>query len=163
MAVRHRDSIRALAAGNGDSSAAAGRSNLDVVRGVYEMRFDRGRPASLDASASALASALAPSVEFERRDSDPETEAIEGLDEVERLMRSASETWDSFRFELRHLIETGDGRVVAAGRFVASGRHHGPRVEVPFANVWTMRDGRAVRVESYSGLAEARNAAGLPG
>jgi ketosteroid isomerase-like protein len=162
MAVRHRDSLAARATLNGAGSAAAVRSNLDVVRAAYEMRFDRSRPASLDASASTLASALATSVRFERGDSGPEADAIEGSDEVERLMRSASETWDSFRFELRHLIETEDGRVIAAGRFVASGRHDGPRVEVPFANVWTLRGGRAVRLESYSGLTEACSAAGLP-
>jgi uncharacterized protein len=47
----------------------------------------------------------------------------------------------------------GDDRVVALGRFCGSPKASGRYVEVPFALVWTMRDGRAVAVDEYTDTA----------
>lgn len=128
--IRHREADAAVVAGNGNEPAIAGRSDLDLVRSAYKIEFDRARPASLDASAVTLLSTLAPSVHLEGSENDPEASMTEGSAGVERLMRSASESWDSFRFDLRHLIAAGDGQVIAAGRCFARGRDTGPRVEV---------------------------------
>jgi ketosteroid isomerase-like protein len=50
------------------------------------------------------------------------------------------------------LVDGGD-RVVALGRFCGTPRASGRYVEVPFALVWTMRDGQAVEVDEHTDTA----------
>jgi ketosteroid isomerase-like protein len=68
--------------------------------------------------------------------------------------------WDDWRFELRELIDTGGDEVVAivqqSGRAKASGAH----VDMLFASVWTIRDGKLARQRMYADPDEALAAAG---
>jgi ketosteroid isomerase-like protein len=68
---------------------------------------------------------------------------------------------DLYRVEPKEFRDLGGGtilvRVVLAGRGTASG----VEVEAEFAQLWTLRQGLAVRVDSYADVAEALEAAGL--
>jgi len=59
---------------------------------------------------------------------------------------------EDFRAELDDLVDGGD-RVVAMGRFCGRPKVSGRYVEVPFALVWALRDGLAIRVDEYTDTA----------
>lgn len=85
-----------------------------------------------------------------------------GLLEVEAATKDWLEPWESFRIELEDLID-GGADVVALTRHI--GRPRGATAEVTALNaeVWTMRDGKAIAFCGYVDRAEARQAAGLQG
>lgn len=70
-------------------------------------------------------------------------------------------TWESLRIETNEVHEAGD-RVVLLMTFNARGRN-GLEVHRKFANVWTIRDGLAVRLQSYGEWSAALESVGLPG
>jgi uncharacterized protein len=74
--------------------------------------------------------------------------AFEGLDEV--------------RFELVDAVER-DNKVVATMVLRARGTDTGIEVEQLAHQVWTIREGKAVRVEAFADRSEALRAAGLAG
>jgi uncharacterized protein len=83
-----------------------------------------------------------------------------GLEGVEWAIRDWFEAWDWFWVEAEELIPVGD-------EVVASVRRHGcPKgsdldVETTAAEVWTMRDGRAIRFKAYDDRQDALAAVGL--
>jgi ketosteroid isomerase-like protein len=83
-----------------------------------------------------------------------------GIEGVEAATRDQFEVWDWFWQEGEEFIEAGDDVVVLTrqhGRLKGSDRE----VESKAANVWTFREGSAVRFRSYDSRAEALEAVGL--
>jgi ketosteroid isomerase-like protein len=70
------------------------------------------------------------------------------------------EDFGDFTWEPLGLLDQGD-HVLVATRFVAEGRGSGAPVEAMIYNVWTVRQGKAVRVRGYGSRSEALEAAGL--
>jgi ketosteroid isomerase-like protein len=70
------------------------------------------------------------------------------------------EPWEEYRLIPEQFIEAGD-RVIAANRAIARGKGSGVEVETRMAHSWTMREGKAVRMEVFRTAAEALGAAGL--
>lgn len=83
-----------------------------------------------------------------------------GLEGVEAATRDFFEAWDWFWQEGEEFIEAGDDVVVLT-------RQHGllkgseREVRSKAADVWTFREGSAVRFKSYGSRAEALEALGL--
>ena len=81
-------------------------------------------------------------------------------------LRSFVEAWDE-GFESDHVAAeeiTGRGnRLVVMVRHRGRGRISGAEIDQTFAMVWTLRDGRAVRMEMYPTYDEALEASGLKG
>jgi ketosteroid isomerase-like protein len=69
-------------------------------------------------------------------------------------------SWESWRWEAEDFIDVGD-RVVVVLRLYAKGRHSGVDVERLDGAVWTLRAGKAVRLDYYGSKAEALKAVGL--
>jgi ketosteroid isomerase-like protein len=69
-------------------------------------------------------------------------------------------SWASWRWEPAEFIDAGD-RVVAVLQVYASGRVSGVDVERLDGAVWTLRDGKCVRLDYYGSKAEALEAVGL--
>jgi ketosteroid isomerase-like protein len=67
---------------------------------------------------------------------------------------------DAVRFDVDELVDAGD-RVIAVSRMVARAHTTGIEVEQAVALVWTIRDGRAVRLDPYATREEAVRAVGL--
>ena len=65
-----------------------------------------------------------------------------------------------FREEKEQLIDAGD-KVLALQTIVGRGRVSGVEVRAPGALIWTIQDGRVVRVEVFDDQTEARKAVGL--
>jgi ketosteroid isomerase-like protein len=79
-------------------------------------------------------------------------------------LRDFVETW-AVGFESEHVeaqeIFAGGDRVVVSVRHRGRGRLSGADVDQTFAMVWTLRDGRAARMDMFPTLDEALEAAGL--
>ena len=90
----------------------------------------------------------------------PEQQTYEGLDGTRAFLRDWSEAWDDWRLEVLEMQDADDQVLVTvhqSGRSKATGMP----LEMTFAQLFTIRDGRQSRMEMYSDLAEARRAAGL--
>jgi uncharacterized protein len=83
-----------------------------------------------------------------------------GHEGLRRLFGEWQEIWSDADSDLVELIDAGD-RVVSVYNYRGRGRASGVAVEEVFATVWTIRNDKAVRVEWFTGRAEALAAAGL--
>ena len=70
------------------------------------------------------------------------------------------ESWEEYRLIPEEFIEVGD-RVVVVHRAVGRGKGSGIDVETRAAHVWTIREGKVVRLEIFRAPADALEAAGL--
>jgi uncharacterized protein len=130
-------------------------TSAELVRGFY---------AAAAAGDAAAMEFFAPEVEFRMPDVLPHGGTIHGVEALGRYFGEVQGRWEDFRAELDDLVDGGE-RVVALGRFCGRPRVSGRYVEVPFALVWTIRDGRAVRVDEYTDTAlllDALRPAGQP-
>jgi ketosteroid isomerase-like protein len=83
-----------------------------------------------------------------------------GLDETNRWLAEWTEGFENWSLDVEDVFDAGD-QVVTFVRQRGKARHGGPEVDMPFAQVWTFRDGLVTRMEMYSDRAEALEAAGL--
>ena len=118
-------------------------ANAELVRGFYEAAA-RGDRSAMDI--------FAPDVQFVMPEVLPHGGTIRGPEALGAYFGEVQGRWDDFRVELDDLVD-GDARIVALGRFCGRPKVNGRYVEVPFALVWTMRDGAAVRVDEYTDTA----------
>jgi ketosteroid isomerase-like protein len=135
------------------------RENVEIVRRVYEAAARRD-------SATVL-SFYDPDIEWDGSRSrwaevlsgEPH---VHGHEELRRFFRRYYEMWETFEDDLQELIDAGDqvvSVVTSRGRGLASGVD----VEWPGnSGVWTLRDGKVVRVVWFPTRAAALEAAGLP-
>ena len=77
----------------------------------------------------------------------------------ERLRQWLSE-WEDWRCEAEEFVAEGE-RVVVLTRYRGRGKGSGATVDTTGAHVWTLRDGRVVRLEIFSSRQKALEAAGL--
>lgn len=79
---------------------------------------------------------------------------------LRRLFAEWREVWEGADSELKDVIGAG-GRVVTVYSYRGRGRLSGLAVEELFAAVWTLRDGKVIRVQWFTEREEAFQAAGL--
>jgi ketosteroid isomerase-like protein len=70
------------------------------------------------------------------------------------------EAWEGAETSLEEVLGHGD-RVFVAARFHARGRASGVEVETRLYEVYTVRDGKVLRIDEYATRDEALEAAGL--
>jgi ketosteroid isomerase-like protein len=90
----------------------------------------------------------------------PDGGSYTGRSEVRGFARAWEEGFESDHVEALEFIERGD-RVVVTVRHRGRGKLSHADVVQHFAMVWTLRDGRAVRVDIYPDREEALEAVGL--
>jgi ketosteroid isomerase-like protein len=84
-----------------------------------------------------------------------------GFDDLRRFLEQVDEAWENFQIEPEELID-GDDHVFAAVRMSGRGRGSGVEVEMQLFAVWTLREGKVLRLTGgYRDRAEALEAAGL--
>ena len=130
------------------------RENVEVVRRAYEA-WNAG-------DFEAAAELLSPEVEWRLPPNLPDTQTWRSKAELERGLEAFMESFEELHAEVQELLDAGD-RVVALVRFRGRSAVTGLALEGAGvdAAVWTLRDGKAVKVEMYSGTREALEAAGL--
>ncbi len=79
----------------------------------------------------------------------------------EWLFKDLPEVWEDFHAEELEVLDAGDGRVIASGYVVGTGRGSGAEVRVPFSQLAWFRDGMVVRIDGFLTHEGARAAAGL--
>jgi len=83
-----------------------------------------------------------------------------GFEDVQDAWVTWFEAFEHANFVLDDVVDAGDN-VVAFIRISGVGRESGLIVDQQLPSVWTVRDGRVVRVRGYRNEADARQAAGL--
>ena len=127
--------------------------NVELVRTTMESFNLDGVDAITDQISPDFETTTPPSLSVE-----PDT--YRGPQGVRRWFDAWEGTMDEVRFDVDELVDAGD-RVVAVSRMVARSHTTGLEVEQAVALVWTLRDGRAVRLDPYATREEAVRAAGL--
>ena len=134
------------------------RENVEVVRQVYEAvaRRDAASVMSLydpaiewDGSRLAWAAVL------------PGTARFRGHDGLRELFRLYYEMWERFEDEAEELLDAGE-HVISVVKSRGRGRASGVEVESSgITGVWTVRDGKVLRVVWFPTREEALEAVGL--
>jgi ketosteroid isomerase-like protein len=130
--------------------------NVEIVRRVYDA-------AARHDSATVLA-LYDPEVELDNTRLDIVGGAggvYRGHDGLRSFFREWHEAWESIDYDFDDLIDAGDERVISVVTRQARGRASGAEVKWSGALVWTIREGKVVRVVWFRSRAEALEAAGL--
>jgi ketosteroid isomerase-like protein len=125
--------------------------NVELVCSYYEALNRR------DLDAFEL---LAPEIEFHLTGVFPDLKPVyRGRAAVRSFFEQFTEPWEELMIEPARVIDVEE-RVLVLLRFHARGRD-GIEVELPLAHLWTLRSGRAVRMDAYSDQEEALETVGL--
>jgi ketosteroid isomerase-like protein len=76
-------------------------------------------------------------------------EAYRGAEALLEWLDEGDDAFDDFTVELLEVEEVG-GHVVASMRQRGRGKASGAEVDHRFTHVWTLRDGRAIRMQSFA-------------
>ena len=90
----------------------------------------------------------------------PERQVYPGVEGAMQFIADWIESWAEWELELKELRDADD-RVVAIFRQRGRSKATGLPVEMHFAQVWTFRDGKQIRMEMYASPGEAIEATGL--
>jgi ketosteroid isomerase-like protein len=127
--------------------------NVEVVRRGFEA-MNSGDPTRMDPF-------IHPDFEVEIPSGvSAEPDTYRGYEGLRRYFRSFEDAMEEIRFRPERFWDAGD-RVVVTVHLSARGKNTGIPVEQRTTQVWTIRDGKALRNEVYSDAGEALEAAGL--
>jgi ketosteroid isomerase-like protein len=90
----------------------------------------------------------------------PEQQIYEGIDGAKAFLSEWKDAWEDWELEVDGFYEAGD-KVVVLVRQRGRSKAAGMPVEMSFAQVWTLRDGKQTRMDMYSDRDEALEAARL--
>ena len=119
--------------------------NADLIRGLYGFNWaavgDRGR------GLAAAGKLMAPDVEA-RVSPEVGDRTLHGLEGFAMFVEGLEEDFSEFRYHAEEVDEISPGQVLVTGRIQARGRRSNMPLTAPFGHLWTVRDGRATRVEA---------------
>jgi ketosteroid isomerase-like protein len=127
------------------------QDNVEVVRRSYEAYMRGDMEAAL--------AAFDPMVETFDHDI-PDAGEYRGFEGLLRWQADWERSWESWRWEPKEYIDAGE-RVVAVLHVHAKGRQSGVDVERLDGAVYTMREGKCVRLDYYGSKEQALEAVGL--
>jgi ketosteroid isomerase-like protein len=127
--------------------------NVELLRTLLDAYNERGVEAMLPYIHPEFEVTVPPSLSVE-----PDT--YRGHDGMRHYFESFAEVMDDVRFEADAFFDAGE-QIVADTRLTTRGKETGLEVEQHVVQVWTVRDGRAVRAEVYPTREEALRAVGL--
>jgi ketosteroid isomerase-like protein len=120
-------------------------SNAELIRGLYGFNW-----AAVDERGRGLAAAgevMAPQVEA-RVSPEVGDRTLHGLEGFAVFVEGLEEDFSEFRYQAEEIDEVSPDQVMVTGRIQARGRRSNMPLTAPFGHLWTLRDGRAVRVEA---------------
>lgn len=125
--------------------------NVEIVRGIYE-RWARGE-------FRAGTELFDPWVVLVLRREFPDAGGYLGLEGIRGYMRRFLEGWDDAVIEAEEFTAAGDSVVVRVHQ-QASGQRSGIPVDMRYFQVWTLRGGAVIRIESIKERQQALEAVG---
>jgi ketosteroid isomerase-like protein len=90
----------------------------------------------------------------------PESGEYHGFDGLRRFTQNQAEAFEQMSVEPIEFIDAGE-HVVVPIRFGGTTRHTGISASFSVTHVWTVRDGKAARIEFFADRAEALGAVGV--
>jgi ketosteroid isomerase-like protein len=88
-----------------------------------------------------------------------EESSTQGHDAVRASLARWKGEWDDYKLMPEEFVDTGD-RVVVTVRLGARGRGSGVEVDARFYDLYTLRDGKIVRMDQFTERSEALEAMG---
>jgi ketosteroid isomerase-like protein len=130
------------------------RENVEIVRRGYEQFAEKGMPSF---------EFLDPEIEWRGPKEFPDlAEPHFGHEGVAQYVAMVNEAFDDYRMHPEEFIDAGEDQVLVFSREGGRGRGSGAEVVThPTAHLWTLRDGKAILMQSYWERPEALEAAGL--
>ena len=119
--------------------------NADFIRGVYGFNW-----AAVDDRRRGLAAASeVMALEVEARIS-PEVgdRTLHGLEGFAVFVEGLEEDFSEFRYQPEKFDEVSPEQLLVTGQIQARGRRSNMPLAAPFGHLWTLRDGKAVKVEA---------------
>jgi ketosteroid isomerase-like protein len=90
----------------------------------------------------------------------PEQQVYEGVEGARSFVADWREAWDDWQLDVEAFHDAGD-KVVAVVHQLGRSKTTGLPVDMSFAQVFTIRDGKQTRMEMYADPHEALKAVGL--
>ena len=130
------------------------RENVELIRRGYDLWAERGVPAF---------EFLDPKVEWHGPREFPDLAGpYVGHDGVRRYLKQLFEVFEDYRMVPEEFIDAGGDQVLVFSREGGRGRGSGAEVQTnPTAHLWTLREGKVVRMDSYWDRSDALEAVGL--
>lgn len=126
------------------------QENVNLIRSTYEA-FGQG---DMDTVARRFAE-----TEWHEMEGMPYGGTFTGTEAImSNVIGPISQDVDGFSVSPAEILDAGDEQVVALGRYAGEGANGA--LDVPFAHVWTVRDGSIVRFDQYADTKLYRDAVG---
>ena len=90
----------------------------------------------------------------------PDQQIYRGREGADQFNAEWAGAWDDWELEPEDYVDAGE-RVVVIINQRGRSKGSGIPLEMRFAQVWTLRDGRGIRMEMYASVDEALEAVGL--
>jgi ketosteroid isomerase-like protein len=119
--------------------------NADLIRGLYG--FNWAAVAGRGRGLAAAGKVMGPDVEA-RISPEVGDRTLHGLEGFAMFVEGLEEDFSEFRYQAETFDEVSPEQVRVTGHIQARGRRSNMPLTAPFDHLWTVRDGRAIRVEA---------------
>jgi ketosteroid isomerase-like protein len=132
-----------------------GQEHVELIRRAFE---------AMNARDIEGAKALAhPEIDLKTRFTGVAGRPYRGFEGVEQWFADVGETWEDVNQTIERFIEVDDERTIAVISFHGRGKGSGIELDQELANIWRIRHGKVMAVETYPSVDEALAAAGVKG
>lgn len=87
----------------------------------------------------------------------PDQQVYHGPEGAKQFLAEWADAWHDWELEAEEFVDAGE-RVVVIAEQRGRSKGSGIPLDMRFAQVWTVRDGRAIRMEMYASVDEALEA-----
>jgi ketosteroid isomerase-like protein len=132
------------------------QENVEIVRNCMELFNDQGVEAAVEAFAELL------DVDFgiEEATDMPDSESYSGKDAFIANINKLAAEFDDLRIEPLEFVDLGEKLIVVVS-MAGRGRASGAVVEMTFAQLWSIRAGKAINLRDFATKNDALKAMGL--
>jgi hypothetical protein len=127
-------------------------ANVELMKGIYARFRDGDEEGALEL--------LDPEMEVHDRPEIPDPQVYHGYDGVRAALQTSRDTFDDLDLVPEEFVDAGD-RVAVVFRFQGVGRGSGVEIDERLVHLWTIRDGKPVRMDVHSSREQALKAAGV--
>jgi ketosteroid isomerase-like protein len=141
------------------------QENVEIVRRIYAV-LDVSAPGSVSTVSvptEPFGTLVDPNIEWNGPREFPDlAEPHYGYEGIQRYLRTIAEVLDDYRMVPERFIDAGDDHVLVFSREGGRGKGSGAEVQTHLtAHLWTLKSGKAIRMQSYWERADALEAVGL--
>jgi ketosteroid isomerase-like protein len=132
------------------------QENVETISAMFAIVNERG----VGAATEAFGDLLAPDFALEEAAGLPDPEAYTGREAFIENMAKLEESFEELRMEPVEIVDLGE-KVIVLVSMSGRGQGSGVPVETTFAQLWSLRDGKAVSLRDFATKTKALEAVGL--